>query len=62
MVELDQQLIEAESKLWKRVDDIAQEQQKHPDQVFTELTIEFCGYVEKKYTTKKTKGKISKTE
>jgi hypothetical protein len=62
MGELEQKLIEAESKLLKRVEDIAQEQQKHPDQVFTELMIEFCGYVEKKYAPKKNKGKQSKTE
>lgn len=55
--DLNQRLVAAELKLWRRIEDIAYEQGKAPDEVYTELMIQFADFVEQKAAPKKTKGR-----
>jgi hypothetical protein len=49
----DTRLIEAELKIWKRVEDIACAEGKHPDEVYVDLMVMFGEFIDKKYPTKK---------
>jgi len=51
--DMNPRLIEAELKIWRKVEDIAYAEGKHPDEVFADLMIQFSEFIEKKYPTKK---------
>jgi hypothetical protein len=51
--DLNTKLIEAELKIWNKVEDIAYAEGKHPDEVYADLMIQFSEFIEKKYPTKK---------
>lgn len=44
---------EAAIKLWKKVENLAYAVGKHPDELYSDLIIQFSEFVEKKYPTKK---------
>jgi hypothetical protein len=50
---VSKRLVDAELNIWKKVDDIAYAEGKHPDEVYAELMIQFSEFLEKKYPTKK---------
>jgi hypothetical protein len=50
---MNPRLIEAELKIWKKIEDIAYEEVKHPDEVYADLMVMFCEFIEKKYPIKK---------
>ena len=72
---MNPRFFEAELKIWKRVEDIAYTEGKHPDEVYADLMIQFNEFIEKKYPTeeyptektakeqinKPTGGKVKKT-
>ena len=47
----DTRLIEAELKIWKKIEDIAYAEGKHPDEVYADLMIQFSEFIEKQYPT-----------
>ena len=49
---MNKRLVDAELKIWKKVEDIAYAVGKHPDEVYVDLMIQFSEFVEKKYPTK----------
>lgn len=51
--DMNKKLVDAELKLWKKVEDIAYAVGKHPDEVYADLMIQFSEFIEKKYPTKK---------
>jgi hypothetical protein len=51
--DLKKKLIDAELKIWKKIEDIAFAVGKHPDEVYVDLMIEFSEFVEKRYPTMK---------
>jgi hypothetical protein len=51
--DMNQRLVDAELKIWKKVEDIAYAVGKHPDEVYADLVLQFSEFVEKKYPTKK---------
>jgi hypothetical protein len=51
--DLKKKLVDAELKIWKKVEDIAFAVGKHPDEVYVDLMIEFSEFVEKRYPTMK---------
>jgi hypothetical protein len=50
--DMNKRLVDAELKIWKKVEDIAYAEGKHPDEVYADLMIQFSEFVEKKYLTK----------
>jgi hypothetical protein len=42
-------LVDAEFKLWTKIEDIAYAVGKHPDEVYTDLMIQFSEFIEKQY-------------
>ena len=50
--DMNNRLIDAELKIWKKVEDIAYAEGKHPDEVYADLMIQFSEFVEKIYLTK----------
>ena len=63
---MNKRLVEAELKIWNKVEDIAYAEGKHPDEVYVDLIMQFCEFIEKKYPIKKypneksTEGQINK--
>ena len=51
--DLKKELVDAELKIWKKVEDIAYAEGKHPDEVYADLMIKFSDFIEKKYPAKK---------
>jgi hypothetical protein len=49
----DTRLIEAELKIWTKIEDIAYTEGKHPDEVYVDIMIMFGEFIDKKYPTKK---------
>lgn len=49
----NKRLIDSELKIWRKVEDIAYAEGKHPDEVYVDLMILFSEFIEKKYPTKK---------
>jgi hypothetical protein len=50
--DMNKRLVDAELKIWKKVEDIAYSVGKHPDEVYVDLIIQFSEFIEKKYPTK----------
>jgi len=46
-------LIDAELKIWRKVEDIAYAEGKHPDEVYVDLMVMFSEFIEQKYSSKK---------
>jgi hypothetical protein len=51
--DLNKRLIDAELKIWRKVEDIAYAEGKHPDEVYVDLMVMLSELIEKKYPTKK---------
>ena len=51
--DMNKRLVDAEFKLWTKIEDIAYAVGKHPDEVYVDLMIEFSEFVEKRYPTNK---------
>lgn len=51
--DLNKRLIDAELKIWKKIEDIAYAEGKHPDEVYVDLMVMFSEFIEKKYPAKK---------
>ena len=51
--DMNKRLVEAELKVWRKVEDIAYAEGKHPDEVYVDLMLQFSEFIEKKYTTKR---------
>ena len=49
--DMNPRLIEAELKIWRKVEDIAYAEGKHPDEVYVDLMVMFGEFIEKKYPT-----------
>jgi hypothetical protein len=49
--DMNKKLVDAELKIWKKVEDIAYAVGKHPDEVYADLMIQFCEFIEDKYPT-----------
>ena len=64
--DMNKKLVDAELKIWKKVEDIAYAEGKHPDEVYAGLVIQFSKFIEQKYPIKKypneksTEGQIKK--
>jgi hypothetical protein len=50
--DMNKRLVEAELKIWNKVEDIAYAVGKHPDEVYVDLMIQFGEFIEEKYPTK----------
>jgi len=50
--DLNKKIVDAEVKIWKKVEDIAYSVGKHPDEVYVDLMIQFSEFIEKKYPAK----------
>ena len=50
--DINKRLVDAELKIWKKIEDIAYAIGKHPDEVYADLMIQFGEFIEKKYPTK----------
>ena len=46
-------LVDAEFKLWTKIEDIAYAVGKHPDEVYVDLMIQFSEFIEQRYPTEK---------
>ena len=51
--DLNKRLIDAELKIWRKVEDIAYAEGKHPDEVYVDLMVLFSEFLEKKYPIKR---------
>jgi hypothetical protein len=51
--DMNPRLIEAELKIWRKVEDIAYAEGKNPDEVYVDLMVQFSEFIEKKYPTQK---------
>jgi hypothetical protein len=60
--DMNKRLVDAELKIWKKVEDIAYSVGKHPDEVHADLMIQFSEFIEKKYPTKEYPNKKSAEE
>jgi hypothetical protein len=49
--DMNKRLVDAEFKIWKKIEDIAYVEEKHPDEVYADLLIQFSEFIEKKYPT-----------
>ena len=64
--DMNAKLVDAELKIWKKVEDIAYAIGKHPDEVYADLMIQLSEVIEKKYpsikypTEKSAEEKIKK--
>ena len=47
--DMNKKLVDAELKLWKKVEDIAYAVGKHPDEVYVDLMIQFSEFIEMRY-------------
>jgi hypothetical protein len=50
--DMNKRLVDAEFKIWKKIEDIAYAVGEHPDEVYAGLMIQFSEFIEKKYPTK----------
>jgi hypothetical protein len=50
--DMSKRLVDAELKIWKKIEDIACAVGKHPDEVYADLMIQFGEFIENKYPTK----------
>jgi hypothetical protein len=48
--DMNAKLVDAELKIWKKVEDIAYAEGKHPDEVYADLMIQFSEFIENQYT------------
>ena len=48
---MNKKLVDAELKIWNKVEDIAYAVGKHPDEVYADLIIMFSEFIETKYPT-----------
>ena len=48
---MNAKLVDAELKIWKKVEDIAYAEGKHPDEVYVDLMLMFSEFIEMKYPT-----------
>lgn len=46
---MNKRLVDAELKIWTKIEDIAYAVGKHPDEVYVDLVIHFSEFIEKKY-------------
>jgi hypothetical protein len=60
--DMNKRLVDAELKIWRKVEDIAYAEGKHPDEVYVDLIILFSEFIEKKYPTKKYRTEKSAEE
>ena len=51
--DVNKRLVDAELKIWKKVEDIAYAEGKHPDEVYADLMIQFSEFIGKKFPTEK---------
>ena len=51
--DMNKRLADAEHKIWKKIEDIAYVEGKHPDEVYADLMIQFSEFIEKRYPTNK---------
>jgi len=64
--DMNPKLVDAELKIWRKVEDIAYAESKHFDEVFVDLMIMFGEFLEQKYPSikyyneKSTKAQIKK--
>ena len=49
--DMNAKLVDAELKIWKKIEDIAYDEEKHPDEVYADLLIYFSEFIDKKYPT-----------
>jgi hypothetical protein len=49
--DMNKRLVDAELKICKKIEDIAYVEEKHPDEVYADLLIQFSEFIEKKYLT-----------
>ena len=49
--DMNAKLVDAELKIWKKIEDIAYDEEKHPDEVYADLLIHFSEFIDKKYPT-----------
>lgn len=47
--DMNMRLVDAERKIWTKIEDIAYSVGKHPDEVYTDLMIQFSEFIEKQY-------------
>jgi hypothetical protein len=47
--DMNKRLVEAELKIWNKVEDIAYAVGKHPDEVYADLMVLFSEFIETKY-------------
>ena len=65
--DINAKLVDAELKIWKKIEDIAYAVGKHPDEVYVDIMIQFSEFIEKQYPTevypneKSAKEQIKKT-
>ena len=50
--DMNKRLVDAEFKIWNKVEDIAYAVGKHPDEVYADLVTQFSEFIEKEYPTK----------
>ena len=50
--DMNPRLIEAELRIWRKVEDIAYAEGKNPDEVYVDIMVQFSEFIEKKYPTK----------
>ena len=58
--DMNQRLVAAELKLWRKIEEIAYEQGKHPDEVYVEMMLKFVDFIEGKGTESKPAEKKTK--
>jgi hypothetical protein len=64
--DMNPKLVDAELKIWRKVEDIAYAEAKHPDEVYADLMVMFGEFLEQKYPSNKysneksTKAQIKK--
>ena len=51
--DMNPRLIDAELKIWRKVEDIAYAEGRHPDEVYADLMVMFGEFIEQKYSSKK---------
>ena len=59
---INKRLVEAELKIWNKVEDIAYAVGKHPDEVYTDLMVMFSEFIETKYPTNEYSNEESSKE
>ena len=60
--DMNKRLVDAEFKLWTKIEDIAYVVGKHPDEVYVDLMMQFSEFIEQRYPTEKYPDEKSATE